>query len=381
MTEREKYRTQGGYYNLVVGNYDKAIENYENLVRLYPADTGGHGNLALAYLHSGNLQKAIVEERKVLEIYPGNRLQRYNYAMYNMYAGNFETAITEGSRIVKDTPSFEYANLPIALSSLALGKIDAARDTYGRLERLSPQGASMASLGKADLEMYFGRYTEALAILAPGIAADQKENRSSELALKYVASAEAHQALGHRREAIAAAEKAASLGKRESVLFSAAQVFLQAGEWNRAQAVADRLRNMLQNRTTAYADLIVGQIAIGQKHTADGLESLVKSRKLFDSWFVRFVLGRSYVEAEHFPEALAELELAVKRRGEVGDVYFDDVPTLRYLPTAYYWLARTQEGLGVPAEARKNYSQFLKLRGDAGSADPLAADARKRVGL
>jgi eukaryotic-like serine/threonine-protein kinase len=381
MTEREKYRTLGGYYNLVVGNYDKAIENYENLVRLYPADTGGHGNLALAYLNAGNLPKAIVEVRKVLEIYPGNRLQRYNYAMYSMYAGDFVTAAAEGTRILQATPSFENAYLPIALSNLATGKADAARDAYAKLERLSPRGFSMASLGQADLEMYFGRYKEALAHLTPGIAADQKENRSFELALKYAASAEAHQALGNRREAIAAADKAAALGKRESVLFSTAQVFLQTGEWTRAQAVADRLRNMLQKRTTAYADLIAGQAALGQKDTAEGLDSLVKSRSLFDSWFVRYAAGRGYAEAEHFPEALSELELALKRQGEATDMYFDDVPTLRYLPPVYYWLARTQEGLaaGVSAEARKNYQRYLDLRASATFADPLAADARRRL--
>ena len=379
MTEREKYRTLGGYYNLVVHNYDKAIENYENLVRLYPADTGGHGNLALAYVNSGNLQKAIAEQKKVVEIYPGNRLQRYNYAMYNMYAGNFEIAISEGSRITRDTPSFEYGYLPIALSSLALDKVDAARETYGTLERLSPLGFSLASLGKADLEMYLGRHQEALAVLGPGIAADEKEKRSSELAVKYVASAEAHQALGHRREALAAADQAASLGKRETALFSAAQVFLQAGESTRALAVADRLRDMLQNRPTAYADLIVGQFGIEQKHTAEGLESLVNSRKQFDSWFVRLALGRSYAEAKHFPEALAELELAVKRRGEATDMFLDDVPTLRYLPPAYYWLARTQEALGVNAGARVNYQRYLDLRANATSPDPLAADARQRL--
>jgi hypothetical protein len=138
---------------------------------------------------------------------------------------------------------------------------------------------------------------------------------------------------------------------------------------------------MLQNRTTAYADLIVGQTAVAQKRTAGGLESLVKSRKLFDSWFVRFTLGRSYAEAQHFPEALAELELAVKRRGEATDMYLDDVPTLRYLPPAYYWLARTQEALarGVNPEARANYQRYLDLRANATAPDPWAADARQRL--
>jgi len=85
------------------------------------------------------------------------------------------------------------------------------------------------------------------------------------------------------------------------------------------------------------------------------------------------------VEADHFAEALAELESCVKRRGETTDVFFYDAPTLRYLPPAYYWLGRAQEGVGSKGEARKSYERFLSLRADADPSDPLAVDARRRL--
>jgi tetratricopeptide (TPR) repeat protein len=107
MTEREKYRTLGTYYMDIARNYEKAIENYETLVKLYPADDGGHGNLGLAYLFTGNLPRAVAEVKKSLEIYPKNSLQRYNYAMYSMYVGDFATAITcydKAIELIKDVP-------------------------------------------------------------------------------------------------------------------------------------------------------------------------------------------------------------------------------------------------------------------------------------
>ena len=64
---------------------------------------------------------------------------------------------------------------------------------------------------------------------------------------------------------------------------------------------------------------------------------------------------------------------------ETADVFFYDLPTLRYLPPVYYWLARAQEGMGVITLARQNYELFLKLRADAKPADLLAVDARRRV--
>ena len=81
----------------------------------------------------------------------------------------------------------------------------------------------------------------------------------------------------------------------------------------------------------------------------------------------------------HYAEALRELELCIKRRGETTGVFAYDAPTIRYFPPAYYWLARAQEGVGAAGEARKNYEEFLKLRATADPPDALATDARQRL--
>jgi tetratricopeptide (TPR) repeat protein len=65
MSERERYRTLGGYYLLVSRNYEKAIENYETLVELFPADGGGHSNLAFAYLYLRDFDRAVAAGRAV----------------------------------------------------------------------------------------------------------------------------------------------------------------------------------------------------------------------------------------------------------------------------------------------------------------------------
>jgi len=380
MTEREKYRTLGTYYLDVARNYEKAIENFEALVKLYPADDGGHGNLALAYVLLGsNLPRAAEEVRKSLEIYPNNTLQRYNYAMYSMYAGDFATAIAEGSRLVRANPGFEYNYIPIALSQLAQGDAAASRETYDRQAEVSPIGASFASRGRADLEMYFGRHRDAIVLLRDGIAADRTRSDSFSIAQKSVALGEAYLAVGDRPRAIQAANEAIALSRHESTLFPAARVLIRAGQPDKAAQVAQSLENMLQRHTTAYARLISGEIAAERGRIPDAIDAFRDAQKRRDSWFGRFLLGKAYAEADHFAEALAELELCVKRRGETTDVFFYDAPTLRYLPPAYYWLGRAQEGVGSKVEARKSYERFLSLRADADPSDPLAADARRRL--
>src|SRR5688572_7355208 len=245
MTEREKYRSRGVYYFGVVRNYKEAIKTYEKLVELYPADNTGYANLALAHIYDRNVPKAIEMGREAIEIYPRDILQRTNYATYSMYGGDFQTAVTEAQRVLKENPAYEWANLTLAISTLAQGDESGARAAYKQLSGVSSLGASLANMGQADLEMYYGRYGRALEILKQGIAHDEKEKDSSSQGLKLVAMAEAHLARGNKNAAASAAEQATRLSGHEAVLVPAAHVLIQVGKSDRAMELARGLEQMI----------------------------------------------------------------------------------------------------------------------------------------
>jgi tetratricopeptide (TPR) repeat protein len=376
MTEREKYRTLGTYYLLVARNYGKAIENYEELLKRYPADSAAHGNLGMAYMLTGNPERAVSEAREVLKIYPNNLKQRRNLALYLMYSSDFKGAIEEGTRTIAEAPGYAIGYLPVALSTIATGDIDGAAKVYDRLEASGATGARLARLARADLAMYRGRYGEARRFVADAVEAGGKA--SPDLAELQVLDAEIAIALGQKSTAVEAALKATAASTHESVLFPAALVLIEAGRDADAKRVAAILERALQVQTGAYARIVTAQIAARERRHAEAIEALRDSIKRHDTWFARYLLGRVYVDAEHFPEAMAEFELALKRRGEATDAFFSDVPTIRYLPPLYYWLGRAQEAMGV-AEARKNYEKYAALRADANPADPLVADVRARL--
>jgi eukaryotic-like serine/threonine-protein kinase len=379
MTEREKYRMLGVYYFGVVRNYEEAIKNYETLVRLYPADNTGYANLALNLLYVGNVARAVEMGRKATEIYPGDILQRTNYATYSMYAGDFKTAVAEAQRVLKANPKYEWANLTLALSTLALGDEQGGREAYARLAAASPLGASLARLGEADLEMYYGRTRAALDILRAGIPVDEKEQASTQLALKLLASAEAQLTLGQRTAAAGAAARAAALEAHESVLFPAARVLIAAGQPEKARAIAEKMDGVIQSRTRAYGRLVAGAIALQRKRYPDAIDAVRAGLKLHDSWVGHALLGEAYFAAGHAAEALAEWEACLKRRGEATDAFFADTSTLRSLPPMHYWLGRAQQALGATPAARVSYAQFLALRTTADPPDPLVLDARRRL--
>jgi len=380
MTDREKFRTLGSYYMFIARNYEKAIENYEALVRLFPADDAGHGNLSIAYLFTGNMKGAIEEVRKVLDLNPRSTSDRYNYAIYSLYAGDFDTAVREGTRLARESPAFPPGGLvPVALAALVRGDRQGALAAYRQLEQASDFGKSLGRFGRADLQMYFGQYRDALDTLQAAIAADGKAGSTGRLARDYVGAAETYLASGKTARAVEAARKAATLaGDNESVLVPAALVLLSAGKLAEAEGIALTLEQMLQTHMTAYARLILAEVAVQRRQYAEGIELFRDSIKRRDTWLARYLFGRLYARTGHFPEALAELDAAMKRRGEAADVFFYDTPTARYLPPAVYWFARTREALGG-ADARKLYQDFLAIRGNAVPPDPLALDARKRL--
>jgi tetratricopeptide (TPR) repeat protein len=198
-------------------------------------------------------------------------------------------------------------------------------------------------------------------------------------AAKLVALAEAKQAQGRTAAALSDVEEALKANQSDAVAVPAARLYLQASRVTDAQALATGLGQRFVARPRAYGKLIEGMRAVSASRPVEAVQILRDALKLADLWLVRYWLGVAYVEAGAYPEALSELEVCEKRRGEATAVFLDDVPSWRYTAPVSYWLARAQDGVGLRAQALESYKAFLALRPASGK-DPLVIDARKRIG-
>jgi len=190
--------------------------------------------------------------------------------------------------------------------------------------------------------------------------------------------AEALLAAGKAPQAAAAADRALqAAGGQDHLLFAAARVHARGGDERRARAVADDLDRRLTPEARMYAELLRGELALRRRSFPEAVERFRGAAQRVDAWLARCGLGRAYVEAGAFPQAHEEMERCKKRRGEGTDAFLDVVPTYRYAAETEYWLGRAQEGLGSPAAADA-YRAFLAVK--RGDEDPLAADARRRLG-
>ena len=143
----------GHVFFAVAQNYEKAIDNYETLIKHYPTDSSGLNNLGVAYFMVLDFPRALEAGRRVLELYPKNVLFRSNYALYALYASDFASAQRESEPLLRNpgpNPFFKIY-LPPAIAAAIDDQPAAAIAAYQSMAQAGTEGASLAATGLADL--------------------------------------------------------------------------------------------------------------------------------------------------------------------------------------------------------------------------------------
>jgi tetratricopeptide (TPR) repeat protein len=379
MCEREKFRIMAIYY-LRNRNFQKAIEELTALLEKYPADYAGRTNLALAYFYARNYSKAKEVGYQAVDLYPKNSMSRFNLSWYALADGDIEMAGKQAQIAIDNSPGYEKAYIVLALSKFMKGESVEAIKIYDKLKTISAAGDSFASLALADIALFEGRLSDAIDILEKRIAQDTKESRTHYLGYKWGLLACARLLSGKKAPALEAADRAVVSSKEIDAMFYAAQVYIQAGKEDKALSIVTELSNRLESEPRAYAKIIEGEIIKKKGKFHEAIELFNQAQEILDTWLGRFSLGKAYLDVKAFPDAHKELDSCLKRHGEAASVFFNDVPSLHYLPLIHYYLGRAQEGLGSPA-AKESYQKFLKIKENADKGDPLVEDCLRRLAL
>jgi len=375
MSDREKYRTRGGYY-LANREPRKAMEEYSALVQQFPSDAAGYTNLALSYFYLRDMPKALEQGRHAVDLAPKALLQLNNVALYAVYAGEYAMGADVARKVLAQNASYVDAYGALAMAQTGQRKFEEAEQTYQKMADISSRGAEMATMGRADLLLYQGRTQDAVTLLQKADGATQKAE-DSVLAARSLLLADAKLASGKTSEAVAAAKMALAHDNGSIAQFSAGRVYVEAGQYAPVQGLISQLDARLDADSQAYGKLLEGEMILKRGDAKRAIALFLDAQKLSDMWIGRLNLGRAYIDAGAFPEADSELEKCLKRRGEASAAYLDDIPTFRLLPPVTYYLGRAQEGIKSPA-AVESYKAYLamKAKGDEGG---LVKDAEKRV--
>lgn len=376
MSEREKLRTLSTYY-LIKKNYPKAIEEFTTLIEKYPADMSAYTNLAFAYFQSRNMELAAEVGRRAVEFNPNKSIYRYNQIWYEMAAGNVEAAEKEIHSLLEIEPGYVEAYVCMGLLAIAQGQTTEAFEAYQQLESHGAYGKALAATGRADIAAYEGRLSDAIRLLHDGIAFDIENDQKLIAADKYIALAQVYMIADNKNLAIDAADEAVATQKIAEIQFPAAEIYIQAGQEERAREIASELSRKVQPAHRAFAKLIGGELSQARGDISGALQLYQGAQDLVDMWYGRFLLGCAYLEMEAYSEAYSEFNQCLERRWEATSVFFIDLPTFRYVPAVYYYLGRAQEGLKSDA-AKDSYETFLTIKEKA-DGDWMVEDARQRL--
>ncbi len=376
MTERERYRVRGLYY-FVVGNFQKCIEEYTDLVNRYPFDNIGQGNLAACHIRLHNTAKAVEAEKKAVEIVPKNAVLRLYMSFYNSYAGDFQGGEKEAREALGLSESAE-AYQALAEAQLGQGQLSQAAETYKTLEKLNELGASMSVSGMADIDLYEGRFSDAMQRLEKGAALDIKAKRTDNAADKLATISYIQLLRGDKAAASASADRALANSQAVKTRFLAGLIFAEAGQQAKAQKLATGLAAELQPEAQAYGKIVDAALAENRGDARAAIKGFTEANTLLDTWIGHFELARAYLDSKQYVEADSEFDRCVKRRGEALELFMDNVPTYGFFPAVYYYQGRAKEELKSPASVQ-SYREYLNIRGKS-TDDPLVADAKKRVG-
>ena len=373
MTDRERFGTRGFYYRMI-GDNQQCAKEYEELLARYPADTVGHAQRSVCLAAMKNMREAMNEAQQAVKMLPNHAGYRTNLALLTNFAGEFEAAEQEVRAIPQ--PGAQ-AMVALAYSQLGRGLIPEAMATYRQIASMGAVGASIASAGLADIAIYQGRYSDAIAILEEGAAADLVAKNVNRAGIKFTSIGLVHALRGANASAIAATDQALVHSKTMQVRFLAARVYVEAGAVDKAKALAVSLTAELPAGPQAHGKIILGEIALKEGDARESVRILNEANALVDTWLGRYALGRAYLEAGAYPQADSEFDRCIARRGEALSL-MDEGATFGFFPPVYYYQGRVREALGTAAFTDA-YREYMRIRG-ASTEDPLIAEARRRAG-
>jgi tetratricopeptide (TPR) repeat protein len=356
-----------------------------------------------------DLEKGDSEAELWAEIYPRDAEAHYILADKAMWKGNWEEAVKHGRVSVDANPNDNRNYYNLAVSELALDRLDAAKRTcdqaiarnkndapihlirywiafvrhdpkemesevkvLGDLARENPETEKRLLLAEMATEMYYGKLARArgffqrFADIQPGI-----------YAFWAILNAE----LGNKSEARAYAQRASKGHKPDDLNFVDALVAARVGETSLAEKWAasyDRKSPsgwVLQKR---YLPVMRAAVAMARGNAAEAIEHLrvVNSNTPYfandpssaDGMQPAYLRGQAYLQLRQGKEAASEFQRLIDHPGIVVNALFG--------PLARVGLARAYVLQGDTAKARAAYQDFFTLWKDADPDIPILKQAK-----
>ena len=370
-SEREKLYISAHYYEMVTGQVKRAIEVYESWKETYPRDVTPRDNLSNRYNEFGQFEKALSNANESLRLNP-----RDVFAYQNA-----ESAYEKLDRYDEAKAVAEQA---IAQNADSMG----IHEVLFEIAFIRGDGAGMQrqiawSAGKEmDLFMLFpqgmadyatGRVRKAREIVARATALAEQRGLKAVAADVRAAMSVEEAALGNIPEARAAAGEALASSNDRDTRTSAAVALALAGDASRAQKLIDDVakdfpQDTLLNNVVLPTVRAILELQRQNPARAIALLEVAKPYQVSDFGSI-YIRGAAYLQAHDGAQAAAEFQKILDHRGVSPlDVAY---------PLARLGLGRALAIEGQTAKARTTYQDFLAFWKDADPDIPVLKQAKE----
>ncbi len=374
VSEHEKLYIESRYYDDVDGDLDKYIEILELWQRTYPRDYVPPNNLALQHNFIGQYENAVEEAHEAVRLDPNSAAGYANLARAFQGLNRLDEAksvIDQALAQKVDTSPYRFILYSIGFirgdTAAMQQQVDSAtgKPSESALTILQAQAAD--SLGQLRKAKDFSNHAVDLALRR-----DFKEVAASHAS----ESALSESMIGSCQEAKASETRGLALARSRISLSRAAAALALCGETAPAQSLIDELVKRFPKDSyvnVTWLPTARAAIEMNRNNPAQAIRLLQSANRYEMGIDARllpaYVRGLAYLRQRAGAQAMGEFQKILDHRGVVA------VSPL--YPLAHLGLARAALLTGDSAKARKAYQDFFALWKDADPDLSVLIEAKK----
>ncbi|MBI4472103.1 MAG: protein kinase, partial [Acidobacteria bacterium] len=371
VSEREKFYITSRYYASVVGDAERAIEEYELWARTYPRDYIPLNNLSVVYQQLGNFEAALEKSQTAMRLDPDRPFAYNNIGDAYLKLGRIEEAKATAAEALKR--GFLPAPARIGLYQVAFHQGDvAAMKEQEQATAGQPWEFALHTI-QAGAAGFSGRIKSAREFSSRASEGARRMKLVESARTVMVALAQMEAAIGFHQQARTIVNTALAAGRSRTVEQDSALVLAMVNDARGAESLIVKLLEETPEDTRIrriIGPAVRAQTALNRRQPAKAVEELREAASYERAVpAVIYLRGLAYLQMQDGAAASAEFQKLTKNRGMVG-------VSVIY-PLAHLGLARAAVLQGNTTEARKSYQDFFALWKDADPDIPILIQARQ----
>jgi len=378
-SEHESFYISTQYYTFVTGQVEKANQELQLCIQEYPRDFLAHLDLGDNYALLGQYQKAVAETRESLRLEPNNVLLYGNLALFSLALNRMDDAESTFREALSHNLDDPY--LRQNRYFLAFLKNDFASMQQQVTWATGKPGAEDLLLSdESQTQAYYGRMENARELSRRAVDSAKRNDAKEAAALWQANEALWEVEFGNAAKARAGAAAAMSVSPGRDVRLLVALVLAKSGDVARAQKLADKLDHDFPRSTILqdyWLPTLRAEIALSRNNAAQAIELLqaavpyelgLPPQFQVGTLYPVYVRGQACLRARQGSKAVAEFQKILDNHGILLNSPVGALARLQ--------LGRSYLAMGNKEKARTLYQDFLNLWKDADPDIPILKQAK-----